>query len=147
MRYPFLCCLVLIAAMGGCSSHRPHVLGVDNGSLSDCPDSPNCVSSQSPTPDHFISPLRYTGTADDARRRLLSVLRGMKRTRITVAESRYVHAECTSFLFRFVDDVEFLIDDGVKAVHVRSASRTGHSDLGVNRRRIETIRKKFNLQK
>jgi uncharacterized protein (DUF1499 family) len=67
----------------------------------------------------------------------------MKRVRIVTAEECYLHAEFTSALFRFVDDVEFLLDDGTKTIHVRSASRVGYSDLGVNRRRVEAIRYRF----
>ena len=51
----------------------------------------------------------------------------------------YLHYEFTSLLLRFVDDVEFLFDEATKTVHFRSASRTGYSDLGVNRRRMEQM--------
>jgi uncharacterized protein (DUF1499 family) len=67
----------------------------------------------------------------------------MKRSEIVTAENNYIHATFTSFLFRFVDDVEFSFDDETKVINVRSASRTGYSDLGVNRRRVEEIRKRF----
>jgi uncharacterized protein (DUF1499 family) len=67
----------------------------------------------------------------------------MRGARIKTVQERYIHAEFTSFLFRFVDDVEFLLDDGSKTIHVRSASRVGYSDLGVNRRRVEAIRSRF----
>lgn len=72
--------------------------------------------------------------------RLKKIVIGMKRSRIIRSTGPYIHAEFTSALFRFVDDVEFLVDDRASVIHVRSASRIGHSDLGVNRRRIETIR-------
>ncbi len=67
----------------------------------------------------------------------------MKRARIITAQKGYIHAEFTSFLFRFVDDVEFVLDEGSKTIHVRSASRVGYSDLGVNRKRVEAIRSRF----
>jgi len=67
----------------------------------------------------------------------------MPRTRIVKEEGGYLHAEVRSFLFRFVDDIEFLIDTEQSLIHVRSASRTGHSDFGVNRRRVEHVRKAF----
>lgn len=69
----------------------------------------------------------------------------MPRTRVVTDESGYLHAECTSLVFRFVDDVEFWFDQRESLVHVRSASRIGHSDLGVNRRRIEHIRNQFSF--
>jgi uncharacterized protein (DUF1499 family) len=62
-------------------------------------------------------------------------------------ESGYIHAECTSWLFRFTDDVEFALDDAQKIIQVRSASRVGYSDLGANRKRVETIRRLFNQNK
>ena len=74
---------------------------------------------------------------------LIAVIQKMKRTRIMTVQERYIHAEFTSFLFRFVDDVEFLLDEGSKTIHVRSASRIGYSDLGVNRKRVEAIRTRF----
>jgi uncharacterized protein (DUF1499 family) len=87
--------------------------------------------------------LTYNGTVEEAREKLISVLNSMKRSDIVTAENDYMHATFTSFLFRFVDDVEFSFDDEKKIINVRSASRTGYSDLGVNRRRVEEIRKRF----
>jgi uncharacterized protein (DUF1499 family) len=67
----------------------------------------------------------------------------MKRTRIVEDTGAYLHVECTSAVFRFVDDVEFLFDDGSGTIFMRSASRSGYSDFGVNRRRMEAIRSQF----
>jgi len=67
----------------------------------------------------------------------------MRRSRIVISEELYLHAEFTSTFFRFVDDVEFLLDDGKKLIHVRSASRVGYYDFGVNRSRVEEIRTRF----
>jgi uncharacterized protein (DUF1499 family) len=135
--------LYLAVMMVGCSGSRPSQIGVTAGRLTTCPDSPNCVSSQSTDPRHAISPLRYEGPMEKARERLIGTVSGMKRSRIVVAEERYLRAEFTSALFRFVDDVEFLLDDGTKIIHVRSASRVGYSDLGVNRKRVEEVRSRF----
>ena len=109
-----------------------------------CPSSPNCVSSaHGADQDHFVAPLRYQDTRDQAKTRLLTILHSLPRTTIVEDEEWYVHAECTSLVFRFVDDVEFWFDEREPIIHVRSASRIGHSDFGVNRRRVETIRKQF----
>lgn len=135
--------LCLAVMMVGCSGSRPSAIGVSAGRLAACPDSPNCVSSQSSDRRHAIDPLRFEGTAEKARERLIGVVSGMKRARIVVAEERYLRAEFTSALFRFVDDTEFLLDDGTKTIHVRSASRVGSSDFGVNRKRVEEIRSRF----
>ena len=74
---------------------------------------------------------------------LIAVLRGMRGARVKTVQPGYVHAEFTTLLFRFVDDVEFLLDGGSKTIDVRSASRVGYYDLGVNRRRVEAIRARF----
>ncbi|MDA8126814.1 MAG: DUF1499 domain-containing protein [Deltaproteobacteria bacterium] len=140
-RYWLLC---LVVMMTGCSGARSSQIGVTGGRLAPCPPSPNCVCSQDQDPEHTIAPLRYAGTAEQAREILLKVIAGMKRSHIVDETATYLHVEFTSALFRFVDDVEFLFDDGAKTIHVRSASRVGYSDLGVNRRRIETIRAQFN---
>jgi uncharacterized protein (DUF1499 family) len=73
--------------------------------------------------------------------RLAAILRELPRITIVAADGVYLRAESRSAIFRFVDDVEFLADEAAKVIHVRSASRLGSSDLGVNRRRVESIRK------
>lgn len=133
----------LIVLMVGCSGSRPSQIGVTAGQLAACPDTPNCVSSQSTDPRHAIAPLRYEGPAEKAWKRLIEAVSEMKRVRIVVTQDHYFRAEFTSALFRFVDDVEFLLDDSAGTIHVRSASRVGHSDLGVNRKRVEEIRSRF----
>ena len=115
--------------------------------ITPCPSTPNCVSSIDRNRKHFIEPLRFVGPLRNARDRLLEVLFSLKRTRVVTIEEKYVHAESVSDVFRFVDDLEFFFDDRQKVIHVKSASRTGYSDLGVNRRRIEKVRKRFNTGK
>ncbi|MBL1142780.1 MAG: DUF1499 domain-containing protein [Proteobacteria bacterium] len=109
----------------------------------ECPDSPNCVSSKAAKPEHFIEPFTFEDTHGEAMKRLKSALLNEKRTTIVSEKDDYLHAEIRSFIFRFVDDVEFtlLVEEGV--IHLRSSSRTGYSDFGVNRRRMERIRKRF----
>jgi uncharacterized protein (DUF1499 family) len=128
----------------GCSAYRPLNLGITDGKLSPCPDSPNCVSSQSSDKRHFIEPVLYEGTEQTAMERLIEVIQGMKRCRIVTMEDHYIHAEFTSAFFRFVDDVEFYFDSEAKIIHMRSASRIGYSDFGVNRQRMEKVRSLFN---
>jgi uncharacterized protein (DUF1499 family) len=127
----------------GCSGTRPVGPGARDGRLLPCPSSPNCVSSQAPDEGHRIEPLPFTGPAPDAIGRLKAIVQAMPRTAIVTVTDTYLHAEFTSALFRFVDDVEFLADDTAKVIHVRSASRLGTSDLGVNRKRIEEIRRRW----
>ncbi|MBF2015444.1 MAG: DUF1499 domain-containing protein [Rivularia sp. T60_A2020_040] len=128
------------------SGTRPNNLGINNGKLAACPNSPNCVSSQSPTTDatHFIQPLNYTDTPEKALSDLKAVIESEPRTKIINESSNYLYAEFKSALMGYVDDVEFYVDSSSNTIHVRSASRLGQSDLGVNRKRVETIRTKFN---
>jgi uncharacterized protein (DUF1499 family) len=111
-----------------------------------CPDSPNCVSSQAKDEKHRMDPIGYAGPMDQAKQRLLAVIASMKRTRVQEDRGEYIHAVFTSRIFRFKDDVEFVFDDKNKLIHFRSASRVGYSDLGVNRKRMEEIRKHFDQQ-
>jgi uncharacterized protein (DUF1499 family) len=134
----------LTVMMLGCSACRPLNLGITDGRLSPCPDSPNCVSSRSSDKRHFIEPIRYEGTEHRAMGRLITVVQGMKRCRIITIDDHYIHAEFTSAFFRFVDDVEFYFDSEAKIIHMRSASRIGYSDFGVNRQRMEKVRSLFN---
>ncbi|MHB8772380.1 MAG: DUF1499 domain-containing protein [Syntrophales bacterium] len=135
--------LLLAVLVIGCAGSRPSPAGSGGSGLAPCPDRPNCVSSQSTDERHAVAPLRYDGAAEAAMQRLVEVIRGMKRAHITTVRERYLHAEFTSLLFRFVDDVEFLLEKETNTIHVRSASRVGTSDLGVNRRRVEAIRSRF----
>ena len=132
--------IVVCIFMAGCSGVRPTDLGVKDGRLASCPSSPNCVSSQSRDPEHAVAPLSYTESAPRAMADLKKVILGMKRAKIVEESDSYIHAEFTSALWRFVDDVEFYFDEGLKVIQVRSASRLGKSDFKVNRKRVEEIR-------
>lgn len=138
--------LLLLVLMFGCSTGRPVNLGITDGKLLPCPDSPNCVSSQSQDKRHFIEPIRYEGDLKKARDRLIAAIQVMKRARIVTVRDDYIHAEFTSAVFRFVDDVEFYFDDDSKTIHMRSAARIGYSDFGVNRKRLEEIISMFNAR-
>ena len=112
--------------------------------LKPCPSSPNCVSSW---PDeeaqHRVAPLSWTGELTQAKARLRQAVLSAGDARVVEETDTYWHVEFRSWLFRFVDDVEFLFDRENRLIHVRSASRVGYSDLGVNRKRVETIRSLF----
>ena len=115
--------------------------GLVDGRLSPCPDKPNCVCSESRRQGaHFVDPLPMTGaSADETLAELQAVVSGLG-GESGIANGDYLAATFTSRLFRFVDDVEFRIDAQAGVVHVRSASRVGHSDLGANLERVESIR-------
>jgi uncharacterized protein (DUF1499 family) len=118
---------------------RPKNLGYDSGRLTPCKTTPNCVSSQADPKDeqHYIAPIALKGDAIAAVRKAVE---SMPRTRLVQVEPGYLYAEFTSKLMGFVDDVEFLADPAKGVVHVRSASRLGRRDMGVNRERIEQLR-------
>jgi uncharacterized protein (DUF1499 family) len=125
------------------SGKRPAGLGVRNGLLSACPDKPNCVNSQAADPRHHIAPLAFSGKASEAMARLKTAVESLPRTKIISESPAYLHAESKSAVFGFIDDVEFYLDEPAQLIHVRSASRLGYSDFGVNRKRIETVRSRF----
>ena len=108
--------------------------------FSPCPNKPNCVSSQSTDTARYVAPLQYAGSLSDARKKLIEVLKNTKRLILVKNEADYIQAEFRSLMFRFVDDVEFYFPPDEKIIHVRSASRTGYYDFGVNRRRVERLR-------
>jgi uncharacterized protein (DUF1499 family) len=143
MNRGLLVLLIITVMMVACPGSRPKNPGVVDGRLAPCPKSPNCVSSRSDDKGHYIAPILYDGTLNEAREKLIAVIQSMKRSRIVTVEGTYIHAEFTSAVFRFVDDVEFYLDDSEKAIHMRSASRVGKSDLGVNRKRMEKVRAHF----
>ncbi|MFP4299240.1 MAG: DUF1499 domain-containing protein [Spirulinaceae cyanobacterium] len=117
---------------------RPNNLGVKEGKLAPCPGTPNCVNSQSSDAQSQIEPLPAVPMTQ-----LRSVIEGMERSKIIEQNDNYLYAEFTSKLMGFVDDVEFFLDSNANVIHVRSASRLGKSDLGVNRKRVEEIRSKL----
>lgn len=138
---------VILLSLGlfvaGCTGVPPASLGIRDGRLAPCPPSPNCVSSGSPDKEHYTEPLRFTSAGPQVRERLRTLVGSMTRARLIEERAEYLHVEFTSLIFRFVDDVEFLINDRTKTIDIRSASRLGHSDLGVNLKRVEEIRTRW----
>ncbi|NES72296.1 MAG: DUF1499 domain-containing protein [Okeania sp. SIO2D1] len=127
---------------------RPDNLGVYSGRLAPCPNSPNCVSSYSQDAEHGIPSLSYdSNNPETAIANLKQIIASMSRTNIVKEDKNYLYAEFTSKIMGFVDDVEFYVDEEANAIQLRSASRLGESDLGVNRERVETIRTKWNQLK
>ena len=112
--------------------------------LLDCPTSPNCVSSQAADPARRVEPLPYPPSQEQlALKTLLQVLRDLPRTEVTEQSGSLVKAVVQSALLRFKDDLEFRFDHETAVIHIRSASRTGYWDMGVNRRRADRIRADF----
>jgi uncharacterized protein (DUF1499 family) len=134
------------ASMGLFSGTRPDNLGVHDGRLAPPKRTPNNVNSQidgNADAEHYIAPLRYAGDARQAWAALRRVIDGMQRVRVVKSEPDYLYAEFSSKLMGFVDDTEFYLDEKAGVIQVRSASRLGRRDFGVNRERIEYIRSKL----
>jgi uncharacterized protein (DUF1499 family) len=128
------------------SGQRPQNLGITNGSLAACPNSPNCVSSQASDANHHVAAMTYGGSPQAALTKLQQVIEAMEGTEIITVTDDYLHAEFTSKLMGFVDDLECYLPPEKSIIHIRSASRLGQSDLGANRTRVEELRKSFNQQ-
>lgn len=126
--------LAMLPLFSACAGEPPQNIGVNEGQLANCPDSPNCVCSFETRESHYIAPLNAELDTIEA------IVLTMPGANIVRADNNYLQVEFTSRIMGFVDDVEFLYDPASSLTHVRSASRVGYSDLGVNRKRIETIR-------
>jgi len=114
--------------------------GLIDGKLSQCPDKPNCVCSEQKTASHYIEPLVISENLNfDTVPALKNAIEEMG-GRVEVASDNYIAATYSSALFGFIDDLEVRIDSMQKVMHIRSASRVGHSDMGVNRKRVELLK-------
>ena len=123
-----------------CSGTRPVNLGIKEGRLTLCPSTPNCVSSDAADSAHAIPAFQLVVPPLEAWRALRALLESLPRIQIITVTDDYVHAECRSAVFGFVDDLELHLRLGQNSIAVRSASRLGHGDFGVNRKRVESLR-------
>lgn len=146
----------MITIASSCSAPKPSNIGKkvtdttgrSQTTLAPCPDKPNCITSyiHNKDRDHYLPALRTKEFTSKVRAKLLEHLKQESRVKIIKSTESYIHAEYTSLVFRFVDDLElYFAQEGV--IHFRSAARTGYSDLGVNKRRVQAlgklIKKKF----
>lgn len=131
--------LALLPFLTACAGEPPQNIGVRDGRLTSCPESPNCVSSYESSEEHSIAALAANLT------QIQQILLAMDEANIVEQSSNYLYAEFTSSLMGYVDDVEFLYDAASNATQVRSASRIGYSDMGANRKRVEAIRSQLSI--
>lgn len=124
------------------SNKLPEGLGLTDGFLKLCPASPNCVSTQALEDDavHYAEPIIYSSDRKSAQLAIESYLLEQGNTRIVTSKLGYVHFEVKSPLIGYVDDVEVYLPDADSVIHIRSASRVGYSDFGVNRDRVRQIK-------
>lgn len=120
---------------------RPPGVGV--GVLAPCPETPNCVRSGATDPRHAIAPIAATPSLQVAFADLVALAAAMPGARVITVRPAYAHLEFETPLMGFVDDVELAANAAAGVIDVRSASRVGTSDFGVNRKRIEDLRNAF----
>lgn len=111
--------------------------------LAPCPETPNCVSSLAEDAVHRVEPLPLDGAPAEALGRLRRIIEEMRGASVDKVGDGRLEARFRSRIFRFVDDLVLAVDETAGVVHVRSASRVGRSDLGVNRKRVEEIRRRY----
>lgn len=134
----------VLALLAGCASAPSHFTQPQSPErFTACSSAPHCVSSQAePGSFHYVAPLKYAGSAAQAHQALLETLRQSDSAKVVDDSGRFIHATFTSTL-GFVDDVTFIIEPKRKVIHVKSSSRLGFSDLGVNARRVARLRQRF----
>lgn len=132
--------LCLIGLAGIAQGATEETLPVKDERLLPCPTSPNCVSTMATEESHAIAPYRYQKPLYEAKADLIQIFSEFPRTKLITEEEDYLEFEVRSFLFQFVDDVEFRFDEETKTIHFRSAARSGFYDFGVNRKRMEDLR-------
>ena len=136
MSIQFLIYTTLSLSLLACSGSNPVS---EQGSMAPCPDSPNCVSSREDG-EAAIDAFELNDKVPTAWPEISQSVNAMPRTEIVDQSPSYLHAEVKSLIFRFVDDLELELLSDRKTVDIRSASRTGYSDMGVNRERVESLR-------
>ena len=122
-------------------------LGIQHdGGLSPCPDMPNAVCSFFPKDkSHYLPPITFEGSEDSAKERLKAIVQSLSGATLVTDDGPYLHFEIRTMVMKFVDDVEFLIDEAAHIIHFRSASRLGYWDLAVNARRMKKVKLLFKI--
>ena len=131
-------CALLLAA---CRGERPDDLGPAGGRFCPCPPTPNCVSSNAGDSDRWVAPLLLAVPEAEAWSAATQAVSRFKGARIVQRTDSYLHAECSSPVPGFIDDLQLQLRPAEGLIAVRSASRVGYWDLGVNRRRVERLRR------
>ena len=128
-----------------CAGSVPDSIGIRNNKLAECPDSPNCVSSQSEKESHFMTSWKYKDSMDLVYNEMIEFFKKKNDVKIIETRKNYIWLTFTIPVMGFVDDVEFYFPENEKVIHFRSASRVGYSDLGVNKNRMNQLKKDLHL--
>jgi uncharacterized protein (DUF1499 family) len=132
--------IAFAAFINGCSGTGSDKRSIGNDVLAGCPDRPNCVSSQARDQGHAIEPFRLKKGPAAGWNSITNIIGKFPRTTIIKANNNYLHVECKSRLLGFIDDLELKLNTDTGVIDIRSASRTGYYDFGVNRRRVSDLR-------
>lgn len=135
--------IALAAVVIGCAGNQLENDMNKHDRLAVCPDRPNCVSSEEQDDRRAVAPMQLAGNSATEWADIQVVVSRLPRSKIVKATDRYLHATLKSRVFGFVDDLELKLDPQTKMISIRSASRKGYWDLGVNRRRVEDLRKQM----
>lgn len=125
------------------SSAEPPAGAARRSRLAPCPDRPNCVSTEATDRRHRMRPIPFRGASELALERMATVIAAQPRATVRHRERGWLHAEFRSRWLGYVDDVDVEVDDASGVLRFRSASRLGHWDLGVNRRRMKRLARAF----
>lgn len=140
---PAIMAIVMAAGLAGCAVSPPEQFRVDETHFTPCSSAPHCVSSQADAGDsHYVKPLVYATSAERAKQALIAVLANQDNAKIVSDQADVIHATFSTTL-GFVDDVNFIIQPSASVIDVKSSSRIGYYDFGVNRNRVERIRAEF----
>lgn len=120
-------------------------IGMIDGKFHSCPESPKCVSTQSTDEKHKMKPIEYEGALEDAKSKIIDIIKSFKRSKIITETNDYILSEFRTRFWHFVDDVEFYFNDTDKIIHFRSSARFGYYDWGVNRKRMQNITDSFKM--
>ncbi len=134
---------VVVFAVLAVLSQRPPELGLRDGHLLPCRYRSNCVSTEDIVNPRPEAPFAVRGDPEAALERLARIIAAQPRARVIARRPGYLRAEFRSRLFQFVDDLEARVDAGAGALQVRSGSRVGRGDHGVNRARVQALRRLF----
>ncbi|UCD32339.1 MAG: DUF1499 domain-containing protein [Desulfobacterales bacterium] len=137
----------MVSILSSCSGKPPDAIGIRLSGLTGCPKSPNCVSSKAKGAQHIVEPFLIKGDAKVSWSIVKSVIISMPNCLMVTATTNYIHAECRSRIFRFADDLELFSNSSSGMISIRSASRIGYSDFGVNRRRVEFLRSELRAKR
>lgn len=128
--------------LSGCGASKKIEIGLVDGGLRTCPASPNCVSTMAADADHRVEPFQLQVPPDEAWAAAKKAVLEQPRTEIVTATDDYLHAECRSAIFGFVDDLELQLQSD-QQIAIRSAARSGYYDFGVNRTRVEELQRQL----